>query len=344
MSGTDSEIAHRLSLYKARDVNPKFSIAIPVYNRPDYLRQAIRSALAQTTDDFEIIVSDDCSTDDLFSVVNSFGDSRIAYYRSSSNLRAAKNHQASVSLSRGEYVVNLHSDDLLLPAYLEIAGRALDEHPEAAAVYSAMTYLTGSTVGGCYKMPRLRYANRQTYIRNPWLEKFHRIAPTCCLFRRSSFDKLGGYRTFLRFVYDWDLFFRFMTAGEGVLFLPEILSIYRQHEQQATEMASLDALYDILDLWRFQEYSHFKSSEIADLVLRQVRSAMIAKSGWLDIVHQVYARNLMTPIVCGAIAGFPRYVWRTITRSGTAEEDGSRFEFPSNLESALRTAEAVVGN
>lgn len=325
-------------------MNPKFSIAIPVYNRPDYLRQAIRSALAQTTGDFEIVVSDDCSTDDLRSVASSFGDPRITYYRSTNNLRAAKNHQLSVSLSRGDYIVNLHSDDLLLPSYLEVAGRALDEHPEAAAVYSAMTYLTGSTVGGYYKMPKLLYANRQTYIQNPWLEKFHRIAPTCCLFRRSSFDKLGGYRTFLRFVYDWDLFFRFMTAGEGVLFLPKILSIYRQHEEQATAVASLDALYDILDLWPFQEYSHFKSSEIADLVLRQVRAAMITKSGWLDIVHQVHVRNLLVPILWGTIAGLPRNAWRTVTRSRPEEEDGSHFELPSNLTSALQTAKAVVGN
>jgi glycosyltransferase involved in cell wall biosynthesis len=325
-------------------MNPKFSIAIPVYNRPDYLRQAIRSALGQTTSDFEIIVSDDCSTDDLSSVVSSFGDPRISYYRSTGNLGAARNHQLSVSLSRGEYIVNLHSDDLLLPTYLEVAGRALDECGEAAAVYSAMTYLVGPDIEGYYKMPRLRFANRETYTQNPWLEKFHRIAPTCCLFRRSSFDKLGGYRTFLRFVYDWDLYFRFMTAGEGVLFLPEILSIYRKHEQQASEVALLDALYDVLDLWRFQEYSHFKSSEIADLVLRQVRRSMIAKSGWLDIVHQVHARGMLTTVLWGAIVGLPRNVWRILRRSGPAEEDSCRFELPSNLESALQTAKLVVAS
>ena len=116
-------------------MNPKFSIAIPVYNRPEYLRQAIRSALGQTASDFEIVVSDDCSTDDLRLVVNSFGDARISYHRSARNLGAAKNHQLSVSLSRGEYVVALNSDDLLLPSSLEAAGRALDECREAAAVY-----------------------------------------------------------------------------------------------------------------------------------------------------------------------------------------------------------------
>jgi glycosyltransferase involved in cell wall biosynthesis len=49
-------------------MTPKFSIAIPAYNRSDYLRQAIKSCLAQTTPDFEVIVSDDCSSEDLRAV------------------------------------------------------------------------------------------------------------------------------------------------------------------------------------------------------------------------------------------------------------------------------------
>lgn len=325
-------------------MTPKFSIAIPVYNRPDYLKQAIRSALGQTASDFEIVVSDDCSTEDLYSVATSFGDPRISYHRSTQNLGAAKNHQLSVSLSRGEYVVNLHSDDLLLPSYLEVAGRALDQRREAAAVYSAMTYLVGANVDGCYKMPKLSFVDRQTFAENRWLEKFHRIAPTCCLFRRSSFDRLGGYRTFLRFVYDWDLFIRFMTVGDGILFLPEILSIYRKHEEQVSEVASLDAVYDILDLWPFEEYSHFKSWEIADLILRQVRSAIIAKSGWREIVHQVYSRGQLPRVLWGAIFALPLNLWRSVKTGGPAVEDGCRFMLPSNLESALQTAKAVVAS
>ena len=114
----------------------KFTIAIPVYNRPEYLRQAIRSCLAQTVPDFEIVVSDDCSPDDLGSVVSSFGDSRISYHRSMERLGAARNHQLSVSLSQGEYVVNLHSDDLLLPTYLE------------SAHYKQQTWLLGIRCAG----------------------------------------------------------------------------------------------------------------------------------------------------------------------------------------------------
>src|SRR5438309_8404285 len=107
-------------------MKPRFSIAIPAYNRPAYLSQAISSALAQTIDDFEVIVSDDCSIDELASVVASFHDSRLKYHRSRERLGAARNHQISVDLSQGDYVVNLHSDDLLLPTYLEVAGSDLN--------------------------------------------------------------------------------------------------------------------------------------------------------------------------------------------------------------------------
>src|SRR5512132_3203751 len=112
---------------------PKYSIAIPAHNRQDYLKSAIASCLTQTVDDFEIVVSDDCSVDDLQSVVDAFGDSRIRYYRSKVGLGASKNHARSVALSQGKYGINLHSDDMLLPNCLEVAGAVLDARPHAGA-------------------------------------------------------------------------------------------------------------------------------------------------------------------------------------------------------------------
>src|SRR5689334_1165628 len=122
---------------------PKFSIAIPAYNRSDYLRQAIASCLAQSISDFEIIVSDDCSSEDICAVVRSFDDPRIAYHRSEYRLGATANHQKAISLSTGTYAIALNSDDMLLPNCLEVAGGELDRRPQAAAVYFACTYLDG---------------------------------------------------------------------------------------------------------------------------------------------------------------------------------------------------------
>jgi glycosyltransferase involved in cell wall biosynthesis len=199
-------------------MTPRFSIVIPAYNRREYLKQAIASCLKQTAREFEIIVSDDCSSDDLRLVTESFGDSRVKYHRSESRLGAARNHQHAVSLSSGTYAIALHSDDLLLPECLEMAGAALDLNPAAAAVYFPCIYLTGLKLGGSSLVPTLRFADGVIFRQNPWLEKYSGVNPSCCLFRRSAFDLIGGYRTSLRFAYDWEIYMRFLEIGGGVVF------------------------------------------------------------------------------------------------------------------------------
>jgi glycosyltransferase involved in cell wall biosynthesis len=70
-------------------MTPRFTIAIPVYNRADYLRCALRSALEQTLKSVEIIVSDDCSDEDLRKIVDEFAGTGIRYVRSEQHLGAS---------------------------------------------------------------------------------------------------------------------------------------------------------------------------------------------------------------------------------------------------------------
>jgi glycosyltransferase involved in cell wall biosynthesis len=322
-------------------MKPKFTIAIPAYNLPEYLRQAIRSCLAQTVYDFEIVVSDDCSAENLDLVAKSFGDSRIKYYRNSGRLGATKNFQRSVNLSQGEYVVNLNSDDLLLPTYLEVAGAALDQCGEAAAVYSAMMCLSGSIVTGWNSVPKVRFANRQQYLENPWLEKFHNVGPTCCLLRKSVFDRIGGYRVSLRFAADWDLFMRLMTFGGGVLFLPQILSVARSHDRQMTRISTSDGLQDILELWQLNEYSHWPAWEIAHLALTQASAGVRSGGAWFDVLHQIRSRGLASRI----LRGVPRALLEKARQKMLSGEVGdSNYEPPVNVESAIRAATALIGS
>jgi glycosyltransferase involved in cell wall biosynthesis len=320
-------------------VKPKFSIAIPAYNRPKYLSQAIRSALAQTTDDFEVIVSDDCSTEDLESVVASFHDSRLKYHRSKIRLGAARNHQTSVDLSCGDYIVNLHSDDLLLSNYLEVAVAELAARENAAAVYSSVAYLQNGAITGCQNVPRIRFADNNVLAENPWLEKFHNVAPTSCLFRRSAFSDVGGYRVTLRFAYDWDLFMRFMLIGGGVVFSREVLSVYRRHVEQASQTSSDDGLYDVLDLWRLKEYSHWKASDIADLVLTSLRQKRHL-AGCAAVLSEVNRRGVTANLLSGMpVALFER--WAGKRRRDPSLENN--YESPLKMDAAVGAARALTG-
>jgi glycosyltransferase involved in cell wall biosynthesis len=89
---------------------PFFSIAIPTYNRAQYLHVAIESLLLQTYKNFEIIISDNFSIDNTKEIVKSFKDPRIKYYRNNSNIGVLLNVRKAIDLSHGKYIL-LHGDD-----------------------------------------------------------------------------------------------------------------------------------------------------------------------------------------------------------------------------------------
>ena len=100
--------------------NPLVSIIIPTYNRPNYLQRAIESALNQTYSNLEIIVVDDCSTNNLLSIIEIFNDKRIKYFRNAENRGAVYTRNRGISLCSGEYINFLDDDDELLPLKIEL--------------------------------------------------------------------------------------------------------------------------------------------------------------------------------------------------------------------------------
>jgi glycosyltransferase involved in cell wall biosynthesis len=106
-------------------VSPLVSVIIPVYNRAGVVGDAIRSVLAQSCQDFEIVVVDDGSEDNPRPVVEAFGDPRIHFHRQvNGGGGAARN--TGIDLARGKYIAFLDSDDRFLPDHLETMRRLLD--------------------------------------------------------------------------------------------------------------------------------------------------------------------------------------------------------------------------
>jgi len=100
---------------------PRVSIGVPVYNGGDYLAEAFESLLDQHFSDFELIVSDNASTDDTEKICREFAsrDPRIRYERLPENLGAAANYNRTVALARGEYFKWASHDDRLAPTFLD---------------------------------------------------------------------------------------------------------------------------------------------------------------------------------------------------------------------------------
>lgn len=118
----------------------KFSITIPAY-KLKYLYEAIESCLAQTYQDFELIIVDDASPEDLKSVVDRFQDKRIRYYRNEKNcgaMNVVDNWNICLSYAMGDYVICMGDDDKLLPNCLEEYSKLMDKFP-GLNIYHGMT-------------------------------------------------------------------------------------------------------------------------------------------------------------------------------------------------------------
>lgn len=119
--------------YTNRSSQPRVSVGIPVFNGEDYLAAALDSLLAQTYSNFEIVLSDNASTDDTQAICEDYAkrDYRIRYYRQPRNVGAAGNFNHTFELAHGEYFKWHAHDDVCAPTFLEHCVAGLDANPNA---------------------------------------------------------------------------------------------------------------------------------------------------------------------------------------------------------------------
>jgi glycosyltransferase involved in cell wall biosynthesis len=122
---------------------PKVSVGLPVYNGENYLAEAIDSILSQTLVDFELVISDNASTDRTQAICRRYAalDKRIRYLRNDINLGAAPNYNRVFEQCSGRYFKWLAHDDRLLPRFLELTAAALDADPEAVLCNTRTEYI-----------------------------------------------------------------------------------------------------------------------------------------------------------------------------------------------------------
>lgn len=116
---------------------PRVSIGLPVYNGENYLSEALESILKQTFTDFELIISDNASTDRTQEICERYAaqDERITYTRMEKNVGAAKNYNILINHARGDYFKWAAHDDLLDPVFLERCIEVLDQDSEVVLTY-----------------------------------------------------------------------------------------------------------------------------------------------------------------------------------------------------------------
>jgi glycosyltransferase involved in cell wall biosynthesis len=122
---------------------PVVTIGMPLYNGEKYLESALRSILAQTYTNFELLISDNASTDSSAAIARRYAeaDPRIRYSRNPKNLGAAPNYNRLIHLARGRYFRHAAHDDILAPTNIERCVAVLDAEPDVVLAYPQMVII-----------------------------------------------------------------------------------------------------------------------------------------------------------------------------------------------------------
>lgn len=175
---------------------PRVSVIIPSYNHEKYIGQAIQSVLDQTYQDFEIVITDDGSTDDTVNEIKKFKDHSIRLFIFEKNQGASVAVAKCISEAQGEYIAILNSDDIFLPPKLEKQVRFLDEHPEVWAVFGYPQIIDED--GNDFTDVNYSYYNifkQPNRTRFEWLNfffyKWNCLCHPSVLARRDCYTKIG---------------------------------------------------------------------------------------------------------------------------------------------------------
>ena len=167
-------------------MDPKVSVIIPTYNRAQSLSRSIQSVLGQTYKNFELIIVDDGSEDNIEEVIRGFNDSRIKYFRHDVNLGGSAARNTGIKNSTGEYVAFLDSDDEWLEKKLELQVRAMESRPSDDWGGAYCSYIYTDRKNGLVKAEK--YGNLKKAVLN---QEVGLCAGSTLLISKSVIDNIG---------------------------------------------------------------------------------------------------------------------------------------------------------
>jgi glycosyltransferase involved in cell wall biosynthesis len=247
----------------------KVSVCIPTYNRSALLLCAIKSVLAQSYTDFEIIVCDDGSQDDTPEVMASLSDPRIRYIRHQDNVGKSNNMISGFEAAQGDYFIKFDDDDRLTPDFLSATADILDRHLDIDFVSTDHWVINSenkrdleATDINSHRWGRTHLPTGQVndLLTCVFVHQSLQIGAT--LFRKCVLDEVNYMRPNLQNCEDNDLLVRLALAGKQAYYLPERLMEYRFHAEQQGINRAIPYLKDKIHYLNLYEFSDSKLEKI----------------------------------------------------------------------------------
>lgn len=220
----------------------RFSVIIPAY-RARFLAEAVASVLVQDFPDFELIVFDDASPEDLSGVMSNFRDPRIVYRCAERNLGAAdpsRTWNAALALAKSEFVTLLGDDDLLDANYLREMDALVGRQPNCD-IYRCRLRLVdeaGATISLGFPLPERESWDEFLYFRNAG-KRPHSTAEMCL--RTSALRSLGGWLAMPAAIGSDDLTYLELAARTGIASTNATWASWRTHRRQLSTSRRMEA-------------------------------------------------------------------------------------------------------
>jgi glycosyltransferase involved in cell wall biosynthesis len=233
----------------------RVSVVIPCYNYARYLPEAVGSVLSQTGVEVDVIVVDDCSTDDSAGVAAGLAaaDDRVRVLVNESNRGPVDTFNRGLAQVTGDFLVRLDADDLLTPGSLERAVAVMQHLPNVGLVYGHPLHFTGDT----RPSPRSRSASWLVWRGREWLATrcasgTNVITSPEVVMRRSVVDVVGGQRP-LAHTHDMEMWLRIASCSDVAYIAGADQAWHRDHPaslslQAADPLVILGEIRDAFDL------------------------------------------------------------------------------------------------
>lgn len=217
------------------------SVITPTYNRAAFLKRAISSVLNQTYRNFEMIIADDCSTDNTEQMVSGIDDERIKYIKLESNKGPAGARNEAIKTAKGQYITLLDSDDEYLPQKLEHQINMFRDLPKDVGVVYCGYFIVyePDTIHG-QVTPRFKGDIFGTLLRHNCMG-----SPTP-LIRKECFDTCGLFDDSLPSYDDWDMWIRISDKYKFEFVDEPLAKVYTHGDQTSTNIDTTIKMRELL--------------------------------------------------------------------------------------------------
>lgn len=216
--------------------SPKVTVRIPAYNHEKYIHECLESVLNQTFQDFEIVITDDGSSDRTVEIIREFNDTRISLEVLDKNYGSAYAIENCLKKARGEYVANLCSDDAWELNKLEKQVAFLDKNPQFDAVFTKVKIIDEDSnpfAGQHFYLHAFEVKNR---TKEEWLNHFFYVGNCLCMpsvmIRRSVYEDLHYQDKRMASLNDFDFWVRF-SLQHTFYILEDTLTKFRLRANEA---------------------------------------------------------------------------------------------------------------